>query len=41
MMITASELQLMLDNFLIKYFVILLSTLIVLYFVNRISYRKD
>lgn len=40
-MITASELQLMLDNFLIKYFVILLSTLIVLYFISRISYRKD
>lgn len=40
-MITSTELQLMLDNFLIKYFVILLSTLIVLYFINRISYRKD
>lgn len=40
-MITASELQLMLDNFLIKYFVIFLSTIIVLYFINRISYRRD
>lgn len=40
-MITATELQLMLDNFLIKYFIILLSTIIVLYFINKISYRKD
>gem|GEM_PF-2624073 len=40
-MITASELQLMLDNFLIKYFIILLSTIIVLYFISRISYRRD
>lgn len=40
-MINASELQLMLDNFLIKYFVIFLSTIIVLYFINKISYKKD
>lgn len=40
-MINSTELQLMLDNFLIKYFIILLSTIIVLYFINKISYRKD
>lgn len=38
---TTQELQLMLDNFLIKYFIILISTIIVLYFINRISYRRD
>ena len=40
-MITTAELQLMLDNFLIKFFVITLSIFICCYLISRISYRKD
>jgi len=36
---TATELQTILDNFLVKFFVILFSACICWYFINRIGYR--
>lgn len=38
---TYEQLTLALDNFLIKFFIILISSFICWYFINKISYKRD